>query len=435
MMRLVLILGALLATACAHAIETMPMRERAEVMDKILLDRLESVVPMVMRREGADMWILIAREYNEDPVVKTMLPATWLSARRRTILVFYDNGETIERMAVARYDVGEFFTKAWDPEEQPDQWARLAEVVAERDPRRIAVNVSPTFALADGMSQSQFEGMWDALDQTYRNRVSGGENLAVGWLETRTDMEMDVYPEIMAIARSIIREGFSNEVIEPGVTTTVDLEWWFRERIRELRVVAWFHPSVSVQRPDRDEEFVDLFMGEGDVIQRGDLLHVDFGITYLRLNTDTQMMAYVLKENETDIPRGLREAFEKGNRLQDILTGNFAVGRTGNEVLAMTRETAIGEGLVPSVYTHPIGYHGHGAGPAIGMWDKQEGVPGTGDYPLYANTAYSIELNVTAAITEWGGKDVRIMLEEDAFFDGEGVEYIDGRQRELIVIR
>lgn len=164
------------------------------------------------------------------------------------------------------------------------------------------------------------------------------------------------------------------------------------------------------------------------MIRPGDLVHVDFGITYLRLNTDTQQHAYVLRPGETDAPADLKRALARGNRLQDILTGNFRVGRTGNDVLAASRAQAIEEGIEPSIYTHPIGFHGHGAGTTIGMWDAQEGVPGDGDYPLHPDTAYSIELYAATEIDAWGGKKVRIKLEEDAFFDGETVRYIDGRQ-------
>jgi hypothetical protein len=246
---------------------------------------------------------------------------------------------------------------------------------------------------------------------------------------------MQVYPMICRIAHRIIAEGFSETAIQPGVTTTTDLEWWYRERIRELSLVTWFHPSVSIQRADAPDSRSTFSKRPAvDVIQPGDLLHVDFGITYLRLNTDTQQHAYVLKPGETEAPAGLRRALRAGNRLQDILTSNFVTGRSGNEILRASREQAIAEGITPSIYTHPIGFHGHAAGPTIGLWDRQEGVPGNGDYPLYPATAYSIELNATTTISEWGGKEVRIMLEEDAFFDGSDTRYIDGRQTDLILI-
>ena len=413
----------------------LPMRERAEVVDRILEKRLEEVVPDLMRREGIDMWVISAREYNEDPVIKTMLPATWLAARRRTILVFHDSGTEVERFAVARYDIGSFFPGAWDPEEQPDQWGRLANLIAQKDPAQIAINRSATFALADGMADSEYDGFLEALPEKYHQRIVSGENLSVGWLETRIEEEMQIYPMICRIAHQIIAEGLSEKAIQPGVTTSEDVEWWYRERIRELNLVTWFHPSVSIQRadaPDTRGEFSSR--PESDVILPGDLLHVDFGITYLRLNTDTQQHAYVLKPGENMAPAGLSKALAVGNRLQDILTSHFVEGRSGNEILLASREQAIQEGIIPSIYTHPIGFQGHGAGPTIGLWDQQDGVPGKGDYPLYANTAYSIELNARTTVEEWDGKEVRIMLEEDAFFDGSSTWYIDGRQKELLLI-
>ena len=365
-----------------------------------------------------------------------MIPATWISARRRTILVFFDQGEKgVERLAVARYNIGNSFPSAWNPEEQPDQWARLAEIVAERDPKKIGVNMSKNYGHADGLTASEKEDMEAALGKKYASRMVSAENLAVGWLETRTQSEMEIYPMIVHLARSIINDGLSELVIQPGVTRTDDVEWWYRERIRDLNLVTWFHPSVDIQRKQAGERDGDFSSREeAGVIQRGDLLHVDFGITYLRLNTDTQMHAYVLEQDEHEAPADLVNALAVGNRLQDILTGQFATGRTGNEILAAALAQAEKEGIKATIYTHPIGFHGHAAGPTIGMWDKQDGVPGSGDYPMYPMTAYSIELNAAVPIPMWDGQAARIMLEEDALFNGSTVTYIDPRQTEMLLI-
>ncbi len=442
-MRLLSILLALLIASLPAAAQDampaiLPMRERAHVQDAWLMQRLETLIPQLMRRSGVDLWVMSAREYNEDPVVRTMLPATWLNARRRTILLFYDRGEGrgVERLAIARYAVGDAFPAAWNPDDEPDQWARVAELIAERDPQTIAVNRSQTFPLADGMTDTEFDGLQAALPDAYRGRIVSGENVAVGWLETRTAEEMEVYPTVVKIAQTIIAEGFSEQVVTPGVTTVEDVEWWYRDRIRELGLVTWFHPSVSVQRAESGERSNDFSdpAGADATIRPGDLLHVDFGIEYLGLHTDTQEHAYVLRPGEAQAPQGLRDGFAVGNRVQDILTDQFATGRTGNEMLAAALRQAQSEGIDATIYTHPIGLHGHAAGPAIGMWDMQSGVPGKGDYPLYPNTAFSIELNAAVAVAEWGGQRVRFMLEQDAFFDGESVWYIDGRQTELHLI-
>jgi len=415
----------------------LPMKERAQVIDDLLKDKVETVLPNLMERTGIEMWVVVSREYNEDPVIKTLLPATWHAARRRTILVMYKKGDgEVETLAVARYDVGEMFKRAWDPEAQPNQWERLKEIIEERDPKNIGINISEIWGHADGLVVTDYEEMKESIGKKYAERLVSAEELAVGWLETRTAKEMQIYPQIVRIAHEIIAEGFSDRVIQPGVTTTEDAVWWFREKIRELKLVTWFHPSVSIQRAD-PESFDHLrtfdSRPEENVIIPGDLLHVDFGIQYLRLNTDTQQHAYVLRPGEREVPVYLREAFANGNRLQDIFTDNFKEGRTGNEVLSMSLEEAREKGLKPSIYTHPIGYHGHAAGTTLGMWDQQDGVPGDGDYPLHLNTAYSIELNAATFIEEWG-KEIRIMLEEDAYFDSSGVWYIDGRQRNIMTI-
>lgn len=440
-MKIYTIIFSLLLSTTAFAADqprVLSMHERAETIDRLLEDKLKTTLPELMRREGFDMWIVMSREYNEDPVIKTMLPATWLAARRRTILVMFDPGagQEIETLAVARYDVGTVFKRAWEPEQQPDQWKRLAEIIVERDPQKIGVNFSAHWGLADGVSATDFREFKESLPGKYQQRVVSAEKLSIAWLETRTSLEMALYPEICRIAHDIIAEGFSAAVIEAGVTTTADVVWWYRERIRELKLTTWFHPSVAVQRQDPESfDHMRSFASrpEENVIQPGDLLHVDFGITYLRLNTDTQQHAYVLKPDETRAPQYLEAALQKANRLQDILMANFKAGKTGNEVLKESREQAIAEGIKPSIYSHPIGYHGHGAGAAIGRWDAQEGLPFTGDYPMYLDTAYSIELNAATFIEEWD-KEIRIMLEEDAYFDETGVHYIDGRQTEFILI-
>ncbi|TAE34197.1 MAG: M24 family metallopeptidase [Candidatus Kapaibacterium sp.] len=418
------------------------LQERAQLQDSILALRLARLAPELMRREGIDMWVLIGREYHEDPVLKTMLPATWLSARRRTILVFFDNGTTVERLAVARYDVGtagKFFRSAWNPAKQPDQYTRLVELIREKSPKRIAINRSENFAHADGITETEYQAFMRSLADSLRSRCVSGEKLCVGWLERRLPEEMTYFPQLCAITHAIIQEGFTASVVKPGRTTTEQMEWWFRERINALGLQTWFHPSVSIQRPDPIANTTAPSSAKpgSELIQEGDVLHVDIGISYLGLNSDVQQHAYMLKAGENDVPEGIKKAFGNANRTQDILLQQFKTGTTGDAMLKATLAQTAKEGIKATVYTHPIGAHGHAAGPAIGMWDMQNGVPGTGEYPMQAQTAYSIELNAETPIPEWGDKPLRIMLEEDAFFanDTDGVRYLDARQTAMILIR
>lgn len=428
----------LLTSVCFNHAQVLPMREQAKVIDEILADRFNNLLPVLMERNGIDLWVIVSREYNEDPVIRTMLPATWISARRRTIIVFYNNPEkkVFEKLAIARYNVGENIKAEWDMQKFPDQWDALMNIITTRNPRKIGINTSTHFGHADGMDVTDYNEMMQKLPVAFKSKVVSAEALAVNWLETRTEREMQIYPQLVYETRKIIEEGFSEKVITPGVTTTDDVVWWFREKIRSMGYSTWFHPSVSVQRNDPQSfEHLRSFSNrpKDDVIQPGDLLHVDIGITYLRLNTDVQEHAYVLKPGETEVPKSIRDAFAKANRLQDILTSQFKKDKTGNQILADALTQARKENIAATIYTHPLGFHGHAAGPTIGLWDQQGGVPGSGDFPMNYRTAYSIELNAATDIPEWK-KSIRIMLEQDGYFDENGFRYISGRQKEIYLV-
>lgn len=432
-----LLLAFLICGSTTYA-QVLPEQKRAEVIDEILANRFDTVLPGLMDRTGIDMWVLISREYNEDPVMRTMLPATWLNARRRTILVFYRDKEknTVERLAVARYNIGDNIVSSWDPETQPNQWKALVDIITKRSPDKIGLNYSEHFNIADGIVKTDFEEFMEIIPSELKDKVVSAEELAIGWIETRTQAEMELYEELVAITHGIIAEAFSDKVITPGVTTSEEVVWWMRQKVTELGLETWFHPTVDIQRNEEAlKDHIEAFSaGYGNkVIQPGDLLHCDFGITYLRLNTDCQQHAYVLKPGETSPPEFLVKALEKGNRVQDILTNNFETGKEGNEILLASLEQAKKEGLRPSIYTHPLGLYGHSAGVTIGMWDSQGGVEGTGEYLLYPNTVYAIELNTTVNIPEWD-KDIRIMLEEAGYWGENGFRYVNGRQTKLITI-
>ena len=413
--------------------------KRAVIKDDLLEDRFTNLLPKLMDKSKIDMWILISREYNEDPILKTMLPSTWLNARRRTIIVFYRDKEknTLERLAVARYDIGKSIKSTWNKEKEPNQWNALVKIIKSRNPKNIGLNYSKHFALADGLVKTDYQEFLENLPKEYHHKIVSAEKLGIQWIETRTAKEMAYFKDLVAITHKIIDEAFSNNVIQPGKTTTDDVVWWMRQKVTDLGLETWFHPTIDVQRSkEKLKSHIESFSKTKKevIIQKGDLLHCDFGITYLGLNTDCQQHAYVLLDDEIDVPQFLKDAYKKGNRVQDILTSNMTAGKTGNQILAASLYQGKSEGLRPSIYTHPLGKYGHSAGTTIGMWDSQNGVPFNGDYPLEKNTAYAIELNTTVYIKEWQ-KDIRIMLEEAGFF-GDGVfEYVNKRQTKIKPIK
>lgn len=429
--------AAVATSACAAALSAqiafpadrvLTHREQAPIVKGWIQQRFARVLPALMRREGIDMWIIVSREYNDDPVFASMAPLTTYSSRRRTILVFHDRGgeKGVEPLSIGRFDYDGLFTLVRTPND--GQWDGLRTLVEQRQPKTIGVNVSEAYAHADGLTANERDNLLRALGPEYASRVKSAEMLAVGWLETKLPEQTAAYAHVMQAAHRIIRDAFSNTVITPGKTTTEDVVWWMRQRVADQGLGGWFHPSVSIQRRGG--------VKDGDsVIRAGDLLHTDFGLVYLGLSTDTQHHAYVLRSGESDAPEGIRAGLAAGNRLQDLTMAHAKLGVTGNAALAGALAQAKREGLVPSIYSHPIGYHGHGAGPPIGMTDYQQGVPVRGDYIFRPDTWHSIELNVMHKVPEWDGQAVRFALEEDAALLASGWKWIDGRQEKLYLIK
>jgi len=413
--------------------DILPLRERAALIEKIQKERIQKLLPALMEEQDIDLWVMITREYNEDPVVKTLLPPTWLNARRRTILVFSKTDNGVDPVAITRYNFGKNIRSIWNKEKEPDQWKALSDYIVAQNPDKIGINISEHYGIADGLAKTDYDLMIQALPKKFQKRVTSAETLAVRWIETRTPKEITIFSQLTEITHNIIEEAFSTNVITPGNTTTEDVVWWMREKVSALGLKTWFQPTVDVQRTGNSDLYAFDGKAKFDVIMPGDLVHCDFGITYLTLNTDCQELAYVLKPEEIDAPDFLKEALKKGNEVQDALTDNFKKGRTGNSTLKMAIESSKNAGLRPQIYTHPLGLYGHSAGTTFGMWDAQDGIPGSGEHPLYENTTYAIELNTKVFIEQWR-KDVRIMLEEPGYFGPEGFRYINGRQTNLILI-
>lgn len=429
------IILAVLLCQFTFAQEILNLKDRATLIEKIQKDRLDNLLPELMSKNGIDMWIIITREYNEDPIIKTLLPPTWLNARRRTILVFSFDESTkkTESVAISRYNFGKNIKSIWDKEKNPNQMLALKDYIDKVNPKKIGLNYSENFALIDGISKSDYELFYSSISNDIKQRIVSAENLGIQWIETRTKLEKEIYKDLVSITQNIINEAFSNKVIEPGKTTTDDVVWWMREKVLELKLKTWFHPTVDVQRNEQSDLYAFDGKSKYDIIQPGDLVHCDFGISYLTLNTDCQQIAYVLKSDEKEAPEFLTKALKDANKLQDILTSEFELDKTGNEILLNSLKIAKEKGLDPQIYTHPLGTFGHSAGTTIGMWDSQGGVPIKGDVLMKYNTVYAIELNNKSFIKDWN-KEVRIMLEEAGLFEENGFKYINGRQEEILLI-
>lgn len=432
------------------------LREQAAMQQAWLEKRLKTVLPALMRRHRVDAWVIPMREYNEDPMFSSLVAPETFAARRRTIYVFYDrcaasgrtdpgDGSCVERIALGGTSQGGLYearraTASVDAGAEQrqaelvgaEQWGALRTVLEERNPQRIAINVSRNFAFSDGLTAGERDGMFEALGSRWTSRTVSLDQLPLDFIATRLPEEAEFYAKMQELVWQLTQRMFSAEVVRPGVTRTSDLVWWWRQQVNDLGLGTWFQPSVSVQR--RGVSAAQL--GEDPVIQRGDVLHCDVGITALGLNTDTQHMGYVLLPGETAPPAGLARALANANRLQDITMEELRPGRTGNEILAASLARMRSAGLNGTLYSHPIGMHGHGAGALIGRWDAQEGTGAQGDVPVIPSMWYSIELQVTTPVPEWGNQPVRMAQEEDAIIGPDGrTRWALRRQSNLFLVQ
>jgi len=420
-------------------------RRQAEVINEHTAWRLDNILPQIMRREGIDLWLVICFEYDEDPVFMTLTTRPRMSARRLSILLFHDAPDGFKKLTASWHGAsaaGPMYANIFTPEYRAKgaiaQFAAVADYIAKNDPRKIGINYAEHWDYHDdfshglGLSAFHKAKLEQALEAKYRARLVSAEKVCIGWYETRSPMELSLYRHLAGIGHDLIEEFFSSEVITPDVTTTADVVWWYRERLAKLGLIAWFQPSIDIQRAPAEAA---RYPKDDRVIRRGDLLHCDVGFRYLDLCTDMQHNAYVLKAGETEAPQGLRDLLRKGIRLQEILLGAMREGRKGNEILVEALQKAKTEGIEGSIYTHPIGYYGHGSGMMLGMVEKQSFVPGTGEHPLYANTSYSIELSALHAVPEWGNARVNMGLEDEALFTREGARWADGYPARLYLVK
>jgi hypothetical protein len=436
-----------LASAFAQTLGPLPpLREQARVQQEWLEYRLQNHLPQLMRRHGVSMWLVVSREYNEDPVFFSLVSPTMFAARRRTIYVFFDRGpeKGIERLALGGGSNGGAYTVYRDPDNAnkelylDQQWATLRKLIDERKPANIAINISQTHAFSDGLTAGEREQLEEALGAENRKKLIRAESLPLEYISLRVPGMMPYYRTMMDWVHAMIARAFSREVITPGKTTNQDVVWWMREEFRRAGFTTWFQPTVRVQKPAGDPVLTATNLREEEpvVIERGDVLHCDVGVTGMNLKTDTQHMGYVLRAGETQPPAGIVEALRNAQRMQEIVMQEMKPGLGGNQVLKSSLARIRAAGIRGTVYSHPIGDHGHGAGPLIGLWDRQEGVPGRGDAVILPDTWFSIELSARTPVPEWGGRELWVGMEEDAAMDAAGrMSWINRRQETYHLVR
>jgi hypothetical protein len=412
----------------------LPVRQRAEIVNRVLAERLRTVLPVAMREAGIDMWLVICQEDNLDPVFESMIPMdTWCPILQ--MLVFHDKGLEggVERINVSMTDTKDLYEKPWPGRRHhSEQWTLLRGIVEERDPQRIGINMGQVQWAAGGLTHNLYNQLVEVLPQKYVERLVSAEVCATRWLATLIDEEVALYEHVMEVAHALIAECYSREVIVPGVTTVQDLEWHYWQRCADLGLKAAFKPSFY---PIRRGLAGQLYGGVDPVVRAGDLIRCDVGIRYLGLISDHQEWVYVLKPGEEEAPEGLRELMAEGNRLQDAFMGEFKRGLTGDQLLHNILGSAKRAGIPnPRVYSHSLGRLLHEPGPLIGLPWEQERNEGRGDVQLEHNYVFTMELSVEGAVPEWGGEPLRFALEEDVVFTASWCRLMGGRQTDFYLV-
>ncbi len=411
-------------------------RIRWDRLCQIRREKFDRILPEALRENGVDMWIVAMREGNYDP--------QWELLGRGYVgdigyFVFTDRGgERIERAALG---IDDHHREACGAYDIPDGAADLAAFVRARNPKRIALNFAEEIGRADGLSHSLYLHITKTLGAELSSRIVSAEKLISDFTSRRVASEIVAFGEAGEIGRQLLERALSNEVITPGKTTLADVSWWLEEQMQQRRLGTSFEvPSVYITGPSGIEA-----TSNDRVIQRGDLVMIDYGVGYLGMWTDQKRIAYILKDGETTAPLWLQHAFDEALKVRDIIRRTIKPIGTAQTMLAAT-EAAITKGgfrkaasfnkvaadNVTEFYIgcHSVGDWGHGLGPSVAFFN-----PKRQTFELRPTNLLSIELFAWVPVAEWGGKKVRIPLEDDAIVTARGVEWVYPVNQRLRLVR
>jgi len=430
--------GSLCQNRSNEPIPAMPkllsQRDQMDVREAWLKKRFETLLLPMMKRNGIDMWIVVNEEFHSDPVTEHIVPPIPIVGRR-DLFVFIDRGDRVERIAIVRYleeRLKNHYTVMNPP--RAEMAATLKKLVDDRNPKTIAMNFGGTRGQQNGLTHDGYKFLAETLGPENEKKFVSAAKLLTEFFDTRLPEELEHYRQAVLATDIITRRAFSNEVVKPGKTTVGDVRWWMMQQVNDLGLGIWFQPDLRVQRQAKTTGTTQQFLSTADenvVLERGDLLHVDFGLIYMGLSTDWQKHGYILKVGEKDAPAGLKNALKNTNRLQDIMFGFARAGMTGTEVYDATMAECKKQGIDAMIYSHPIGAHGHGLGASI---DFRRGIGGD-EERLRLGSYTSIELNTSTNVPEWNNQRVTIMEEDDAVMTERGFQFVRPRQTEFYLIK
>ncbi|MGE0883166.1 MAG: M24 family metallopeptidase [Blastocatellales bacterium] len=442
--------GAFMAAPAFHAqsanqspanksVEPLPkllsLREQTAVREQWLKKRLDTLLLPMMRRHGVSMWIVTTEEFHPDTIAEYVAPPIPYVGRR-DFFIFTDRGtDKLERIALVRYPE-EHLKYHFEVLNPPGNQiaSTLRKLVEERQPKTIALNMGGTRGATNGLTHDAYKFLAETLGDEFSNRFISAAALITEYQDTRLPEELEHYRLAVTLTDILTQRAFSNEVITPGKTTAGDVRWWLLQQVNNLGLTVWFQPDLRVQRQNRETTKTQQFLSVADesvVLQRGDCIHVDFGLNYMGFSTDWQKHAYILKPGEKDVPEGLKRALANTNRLQDILFKHAKAGMAGADVYDATMADCKREGIEAMIYSHSVGTQGHALGASIDFRRPTNGKPELMRLGSYT----SIELNTSTPVAEWGGQKVTIMAEDDAYMTEKGLQWFRPRQTEFYLIR